>query len=47
MSTPPYEGAVPALGTSEVARVVGTDPTVWAYTVMKDAPPTSRRRSRP
>ncbi|MCY0935933.1 hypothetical protein [Streptomyces sp. H34-S4] len=38
MSTAPYSGAVPDLGTSEVARVVGMDPNVWAFTAMKEAP---------
>ncbi|MFG2483438.1 hypothetical protein ACGFSI_11860 [Streptomyces virginiae] len=38
MSTPPYEGAVAELGTSEVARAVGMDPNVWAFTAMQGAP---------
>ncbi|MGW1938865.1 hypothetical protein [Streptomyces goshikiensis] len=38
MSTPPYEGAVPALGTSEIARAVGMDPNVWACNAMQNAP---------
>ncbi|WP_328971543.1 hypothetical protein [Streptomyces sp. NBC_00239] len=38
MSGARYEGAVAALGTSEVARAVGMDPNAWAFTVMQDAP---------
>lgn len=38
MSDALYEGAVTALGASEVARAVGMDPNVWAYTAMQDTP---------
>uniref|UniRef100_A0AAU2JXI5 Uncharacterized protein n=1 Tax=Streptomyces sp. NBC_00049 TaxID=2903617 RepID=A0AAU2JXI5_9ACTN len=38
MSTPPYEGAVAALGSNVVADAVGMDPNVWAFTAMQDAP---------
>ncbi|MFJ7589503.1 hypothetical protein ACIQZO_19405 [Streptomyces sp. NPDC097617] len=38
MSTVRKWAAIADLGTSEVARVVGTDPNVWAYTAMQEAP---------
>lgn len=38
MSTTPHSGAITDLGTSEVARVVGMDPNVWAFAAMKEAP---------
>ncbi|MFD8978626.1 hypothetical protein [Streptomyces sp. NPDC059564] len=38
MSTTPRSGAITDLGTSEVARVVGMDPNVWAFAAMKEAP---------
>ncbi|MCY0942376.1 hypothetical protein [Streptomyces antarcticus] len=38
MSTVRKGGAIADLGTSEVARVVGTDPNVWAFTAMQEAP---------
>ncbi|MFG2978840.1 hypothetical protein ACGFYY_38365 [Streptomyces sp. NPDC048331] len=38
MNTTPHQGAISDLGTSEVARVVGMDPNVWAFAAMKDAP---------
>lgn len=38
MSTVRNRGAIADLGTSEVARVVGMDPNVWAFAAMKEAP---------
>lgn len=38
MSTVRKWGAIADLGTSEVARVVGMDPNVWAFAAMQEAP---------